>query len=128
MVEKPDIGTLLASSYALPRGPRVRLRLPQRRDLDGVRRLFVGAGGPADELDVARLVLADPRQALVICATGLVEGRERVLGFGAMALGDERAGREPVVVVDPEVTSGLDDLLLRALRSHSQSRRHQRAA
>src|SRR5437764_15444393 len=118
-------GPTLAYTHPLPRGPRVHLRLARARDSEGIASLLRVAGHKAEQLDVARLVRFDPRGRCVICATGLVDGRERVVGVGAIALGE----REPeLVVVDETLTEGLRELLRWALLSRAQHSFRDRAA
>jgi hypothetical protein len=120
-----DRGPFLAYTHPLPRGPRVHLRLARARDSEGIAALLRDAGHKAEQLDVARLVRFDPRARCVICATGLADGRERVVGVGAIALG----GREPeLLVVDETLTEGLRELLRWALLSRAQRSSGARAA
>ena len=122
-----DPGALLATSYTLERGPRVCLRLVRPRDLDGVRRLLERRGIEPDELGLARLVRAHPRRTLVICATALVGAREMVVGIGAIDLASTPA--QPTwVVVDEELTEGLEQLLCDALLGRARALASSRAA
>ena len=104
-----DPGALLARSYALPRGPRVCLRLARIRDLRAIEELAAGqASSRLDALGLARLVRGDPRRRVVICATALVRGSETVVGVGAI---DVSATEPSLLVVDELVTDGLSGLL-----------------
>lgn len=138
-----DPGALLARSFALPRGPRVCLRLARLRDRAGIEALLEraterghGADGPLaaavpalDELDVARLLRPDPRQTLVLVATALIGTVDLIVGLGAIELGGASSSTEPsLIVVDHELTDGLDELLERALVGRSQVLRRRRAA
>jgi hypothetical protein len=123
-----DPGALLASSYLLTRGPRVRLRLPQLRDAPGIRELLRSQGREPEELEVARLVRFDPRIRLVICATALVGSRESVVGIGAIDLEPGRESHPDTVVVDAEQTEGLDELLTHALLGRAAAVARTRAA
>jgi hypothetical protein len=123
-----DPGALLASSYLIPRGPRVRLRLPQQRDAPAIRELFRAQGRPAEELEVARLVRFDPRVRLVICATALIGSRESIVGIGAIDLEPGRQTQPDTLVVDDEQTEGLDGLLTRALLGRAAAVARTRAA
>lgn len=67
----------------------------------------------------------DPRRRVVICASALIESSETVVGVGAIGLGD----REPeLLVVDDQLTEGLDVLLRRALIGRSSAAANRRAA
>ncbi len=83
-----------------------------------VRALARRCGLDADELDVARLVLCDPRRRIVICASGLIGSVETVVGFGAIEVG---AAEPDLLIVDTEQTEGLGELMTAALRSRSAS-------
>jgi hypothetical protein len=118
-----DNGALLARSYALVRGPRVRLRLAQVRDAGAIAALLERCGQDPEALAVARLTRFDPRRRVVICASALIGSSETVVGVGAIELG----AREPeLLMVDDELTEGLDVLLRPALigRSSAAADRH----
>jgi hypothetical protein len=119
-----DPGALLARSYALPRGPRVCLRLARIRDLRAIEELAAGRGVELDALGLARLVRGDPRQRVVICATALVRGSETVVAVGAI---DVSATEPSLLVVDELVTDGLSGLLTAALTGRAASLRRARA-
>jgi hypothetical protein len=123
-----DPGALLARTYALPRGPRVCLRLVRTRDLPGVGELLERQGIRPDELELARLVNFDPRRRLVLCATALIGTAERVVGVGVIDL-DQPPGSPPgLMVVDDLATAGLAPLLTDALRGHAAALDRARAA
>ena len=116
---------MLAYTHSLSRGPRVHLTLARSRDREGIASLLSGAGLKGAELDAARLVRFDPRERCVISATGLIDGRQRIVGVGAIALG---AGEPELLVVDPRLTEGLDDLLRRALLARVKQASRSRTA
>jgi hypothetical protein len=123
-----DPGALLAQSYPLPRGPRVRLRLAQLRDAPEIRALLERQGVEPEELEIARLVRFDPRARVAICATALLGSTETVVGVGAIEL-DANLDAEPdTLVVDDELTDGLDELLKRALTGRANAITRSRAA
>jgi hypothetical protein len=122
-----DPGALLARSFILPRGPRVRLRLARLGDRAAIEALLRREPQEPDALDLARLLRADPRRQLAITATALIGSTETVVGLGAIDL--EQPGRMPQpLVVDRAVTEGLDDLLCDALVGRAQALRRTRAA
>jgi hypothetical protein len=100
-----------ARTHSLPGGPPVRLRLARRGDAPALREL-VGAS----EVEVARLLAIDPARRAVLCACAPVDGRETVVGVGAI---DLRAGAE----VDTLAASidGLGELLAEALRHRAEA-------
>jgi hypothetical protein len=110
-----DPGALLARSYALPRGPRVCLRLARPRDIGGIADLYWTHGHAPDDLELARLVRFDPRRQIVIVATALISAIESVVGVGAIELGAEPADRPDFVLVDEQLTEGLEQLISDAL-------------
>jgi hypothetical protein len=122
-----DPGALLARFYRLPRGPRVCLRLVRTRDRAGIGALFERNGLSSDELELTRLLRVDPRRELAIVATALVGSYEMVVGVGAIELGSEfHAPR--LLVVDSELTEGLDELLSEALIGRARTISERRAA
>jgi len=120
-----DPGALLARSYELPRGPRVRRRLPRPADAPAVADLYVRCGLEAGELELARLLRFDLRTRVVIAATALVDSRETTVGIGSIAL---EADAPDTVVVDEELTDGLNELLRRALIGRAPAIAEARAA
>jgi hypothetical protein len=110
-----DPGALLGNSYALPCGPRVRLRLTQLRDAPAIRALWERGGLDPEDLEVARLVRFDPRTRVVICATALIGSSDTLVGVGAIGLDVNPQAEPDTLVVDAQLTDGLDQLLRRAL-------------
>jgi hypothetical protein len=113
-----DPAVLGAHSHSLPRGPRVRLRLAQIRDARTIQAFLAQHGFDADGLDAQRLVHADPRQRIAVCATALIAGTETILGVGAVDVG---APEPDLLVVDQELTDGLDELIRAALLRRSEA-------
>jgi hypothetical protein len=118
---------MLDRFHTLPDGLRVRLRLVRLSDRSGIRALLerTGMGEP---LRPAHRVRFDPRRTAVVCATALIDGRETIVGIGAIdfARGSGR-GLEPLprdLVVDPRAP-GVAELLGDVLtdRAHGRSRR-----
>jgi len=107
-----------ARTHPLPGGPPVRLRLARRSDAPAVRDLLAGRGIAASEVEVARLLAFDPAARAVICACAPVDGRETVVGIGAIEL---RAGAEvDTLVIDETRTDGLGELLGETLRHRAE--------
>lgn len=123
MSEPIDTGALLSRTYALPAGPRVRLRLARRSDLPAIRSLLDRREVPAGDLAVSRLVRYDPRRRAVLCATTALGGTETVVGVGAIDLAADAA--PDTIVVDEGLTQGLGKLLASALvqRARAHARR-----
>ena len=125
-----DPGALLGASFPLADGTRVRLRLARRSDAPAIRELLRSAGGPGaalQDLDVARLVHADPRRCCVMCAMALIAGRETLVGIGVRTITDESEEPE-LVVVDRELAAGVDGLLTAALGGRAAAIGRMRAA
>lgn len=132
MTDSLDPGALLARYYPLTRGPKVCLRLVRPRDLEGIRELLRDHAPGADELEPGRLVNFDLSRRLVLCATALVDHRERVVGVGAIELdaaaGTDEVPRPGLLVVDRERTEGLEPLLHDALTGQAAAIGRARAA
>ncbi len=121
-----DPGALLARSFTLPRGPRVRLRLARLHDRAAIEALLAREGRAPDELDLIRVLRSDPRWQLAISATALIGSAETVVGFGAVDLG-QPVPTPWLVVVDRALTDGLEKLLSDALVGRAQALRRARA-
>jgi hypothetical protein len=119
MPDSIDTGALLSRTYALPSGPRVRLRLARRTDGPGVRALLAQREVQASDLQVERLVRYHPSERAVICATAPLEGTEALVGVGAIELTE--AAEPETIVVDERLTDGLGELLDAALRGRAQA-------
>lgn len=119
MASSKDPSAVFARSHGLGDGSRVRLRLARPGDqaplVDLLRRLGFAPSQP----HLLALVRFDPDRA-VICATALLEGAERIIGFGAI---DERtAGARAWVVVDPDCADEVTPLIRSALEARAQAR------
>ena len=107
-----------ARTHPLPGGPPVRLRLARRSDAPAVRDLLAGRGIAASEVEIARLLAFDPAARAVICACAPVDGRETVVGIGAI---DLKAGAEvDTLVIDEARTDGLGELLGEVLQRRAE--------
>jgi len=120
-----DPGALLGQSFALPHGPRVRLRLAQSGDVPGIRVLLEQHGLDAEELDVARFVRFDPRRRVVICAMALIGSTETIVGVGEIGIEPESPNQ---LYTDEQLTDGLGELLARALVGWASAIARSRAA
>jgi hypothetical protein len=123
----------MARYYVLPRGPRVCLRLARVRDLAGIEDLFMRQGLFPSQIELARLVRSDPRKQVVITAVALVDSTERILGVGVIEVdalrGDGSTDPEPsLLLVDDELTDGLEELLRNALTARARTLARARAA
>jgi hypothetical protein len=108
-----DPGALLARTYAVPGGRRVRLRLLRNADLPAVRDLLEQVGVGLDELTLQRLGRFDPRERVAIAAVAPRPRGESVLGIGAIDLGPR--SRPDLLVIDPACGDELEGLLVNAL-------------
>ena len=75
-----------------PAARRCGCAWPRRGDAGAVAELLAGRGIEASDVDLARLLAFDPARRAVICACAPVDGRETVVGIGAI---DLRRGRGP---------------------------------
>src|SRR3954469_10084172 len=101
-----DPGAMLATTHELDEGTRVRLRLARPSDVPMVRAFFGDGPAEADAL-VRRFPFYDPRERVVLAATMLDAGFERIVALGDAAFDDL-----PEVVGDQEIEDrGLDDLM-----------------
>jgi len=108
--------------HRLDGGLRVRVRLARPSDQPLVADLLERLGFQPSHsllLDVMRL---DPHRRAVVCATALVGGTERVVGFGAVDL--QSASAPATVVAEPEHGRELIRLLRGGLRARAQLTAH----
>jgi hypothetical protein len=103
----------------------VRLRLAQSRDAKEIRALLERTGRDPQDLQLARLTQLDPSRRVVVCATALIDSMETVAGLGAMDVG---ADEPDLLLVDEELTQGLDELLVEALQARAVALARPRAA
>jgi hypothetical protein len=122
-----EFGALLGHVYTLKDGTCARLRLARSSDAPAIARLLEGHAPVPHELDVRRLVHFDPRRRQVLCATGLVQSRETLLGIGAITLDAESPEPDLLIVVEP-YRDELSPLLTRALGEAAGAIRRSRAA
>lgn len=120
MTQSPSIdpGALLARTYPLPGGQRVRLRLLRHADAPGVRDLLERVGLTVDDLQLKRLGRFDPRRRAVIAAVSLGAGGESLLGLGSIELGPR--SQPELVVIDPDCGEELEGLLVNALLARAR--------
>src|SRR4051794_27435681 len=108
-----DPGALLATSYELDDGSRIRLRLARPSDVPLVRDFF---GDEGSDALVRRFTFYDPRERVVLAATRLVGNHEQVVALGDAAFDDL-----PEVVVDGELeSSALGDLMADAVAYYTR--------
>ena len=116
----PDSRATMARIHTLPDGRRVRLRLARARDEESLRGLLRRSRSNHDGMEPERLARFDPRSAVVICATALVDSAQEVVGVGAA---DLNGADPPDVVVDEEQDGALGELLRQALDGRLSARR-----
>jgi uncharacterized protein (DUF58 family) len=105
----------LTGFHSLPRGPLVRMRLAQVRDIAAIRELLQAADSG---IEAGELVRIDPRRRIVICATALIDSAETLVGVAAMDVG---APEPDLVCVDEALADGLTELLARALAARASA-------
>lgn len=116
-----DSRATMARIHTLPGGERVRLRMARPRDEESLRGLLHRCRPSHDGLEAQRLTRFDPRRAVVICATALVDCSQEVVGVGAVDLDGTEAAD---VVIDEHQDGELEELLKRALDSRLGACRH----
>jgi hypothetical protein len=104
--------------HSMPGGARVRLRLARPGDQGPVAGLFARLGFDPETAQLLELIRFDPHARAVLCATALVRGAERVVGFGAVDL--RSSGSPATVVAEPGYGPELIRLLRAGLRARAQ--------
>ena len=113
MLEAGTHPAVFTRTHRLAGGLRVRLRLARPGDEGPLAELLDRLGFAPSRAQLLELIRFDPHERAVICATGLVEGTERALGFGLI---DTRGSRAPATVVaDPAGGPELTQLIRGAL-------------
>jgi hypothetical protein len=113
----------LGHVYTLDDGTPLRLRLARSSDAPAVRSLLEACGQDGADLKAARLVHFDPRRDYVVCATGLINATETLLGIGAITLDDDA---QPELLLVADVCAGqlrglLEDALVASARGRSRA-------
>jgi len=110
-----DPGALLARSYPVADGVRVRLRLARPRDAGWLAALLARAGVAADDLELRRALTFDPRRRAVIAALGPAGAGESLMALGGIDLG---AAAPDLLLADgpPELRELLEEALVARAR------------
>jgi hypothetical protein len=111
----------LRRTFPVAGAPPVRLRLAAPSDRPLVRALLERRGVEVDEFELARLLAFDPGRHHVLAAFAPLDGRDALVGIGAIESGDD----VPHALVVDERLTGLADVLGRVLTERA---RHRRAA
>jgi hypothetical protein len=118
--------TPFARTFALPSGPRVRVRLARPSDRGALADLLSRRGLDASDPDLRGLLGFDPRERLVLAAFTPVGGSDTLAGIGAI---DLHQGAEPdALVVDERLTGGLGELLGGMLIARAEAHARRAAA
>ncbi len=113
-----DPGALLARTYPIPGGDRVRLRLLRQADEAAVRALLADAGAELDDFQLRRLLRVDPRARTAIAALSPRGGGEELLGLGVI---DRSPDADPeLIVVASHCGPALEELIESALRARAR--------
>ena len=104
-------------TFALPSGPRVRLRLAMPSDAKRVAALLLERGIDASELEVRRMLAYDPSRRRVACAFAPVDGRETLVGVAAIDL--DPGAEVDTLVIDERLTGGLGELMVSVLAARA---------
>ena len=100
---------VFSRTFALASGPRVRVRLGMPRDAGRVASLLGDLGVEASELDLRRLLTYDPSRRRVALAFAPMDGRDVLVGLGAIELRPD--AEVDTLLVDDRVADGLRDFL-----------------
>ena len=111
----PD--AVLTRTYALPAGPRVRLRIALLRDAAAVLELLRGRGVGAGEVDARRLLAIDPSHRRAAPARRSTAARPSS-GSARSSCGPARS--VDTLVVDEARTDGLGELLGEVLHRRAE--------
>jgi acetyltransferase len=123
-----DPGALLATTHQAG-DLRVRLRLARPSDALGVREFleglspetrahrFPGAGGGIPDSIVRDFTFVDPRERLVVAASAVLGGRNRVVGLADVGFTGTGVAELGVVVDDRTQNRGVGKLLTEAVAS-----------
>ena|SRR5437763_4973630 len=122
-----DQGPLLATSYDVGDGLRVRLRMARGSDLAPIRALIERRDGTR-ELDLHSLLQFDPRRRCVICATALIDSAETLVGVGAIDLDGDGPAEPDTLLVAHEHAEAIAELLAGALVARAIHAAQARAA
>lgn len=120
MLSVDDSATLFARAHRLDDGLRVRLRLARPGDQRLLIDLLDRLGFTASEIALLDLVRFEPHRRAVICATALIDGNERMLGFGAIDLDSPQ--ETATVIVDKPHEQAVTPLIRQALHARAQVR------
>jgi hypothetical protein len=118
MTDSAQVPAYFTRSHRLENGIRVRLRLARPGDQRPVARLLGHLGFDPEVPQLLDLVRFDPSERSVVCATALIGGAERVIGFGAV---DRTVDGAPATVVaEPDFGPELIRLLRGGLRARAR--------
>ena len=129
-----DPGAMLSTTHELDDGTRVRLRLtrpsdgsPVRQFLEGLSaetrtRRFLAPTPAISESTVRHFTFYNPRERLILAATMLIDGRERIVGLADAAFLGTGLAEIGVVVDDDAQGRGLGKMLSEAVASVAMSR------
>jgi|SRR6202035_3609853 len=125
MAENWITGALAGHSIGLDDRMRVRLRLARSSDALAIGDLLASRAIPTPDVQARRLVQFDPRRRYVVCATGLFDGSEELVGVGAIDLTEEEPEPDLLITaadVADAVAELLRDCLVGAARATTDSR------
>lgn len=114
-----DPGALLATTHEAGGGLRVRLRLARPSDALGVREFLEGVSpdGEVAGSVVRGYTFVDPRQRLVVAASAVLGGRNRIVGLADVAFSATGVAELGVVVDERTRNRGVGKLLTEAVAS-----------
>jgi GNAT superfamily N-acetyltransferase len=122
-----DPGAMLGRAHQLPSGLTVRLRLARPSDAQAVRdflerqspetlaRRFFTAMPRVSDATVRHFTFYDPRKTLIVAATALIDGVERIVGLADVALLATGLAEIGLLVDDEHQGQGVGRMLSEAI-------------
>jgi GNAT superfamily N-acetyltransferase len=116
MSSRTDPGAMLSAAHELADGRSARLRLTRPTDA-GLIRAFLETLGEVPDSVVHQFTYYEPREQLMIAASSLDQGTEKIVGLASVAMLETGTAEIAVVVDDDRRGIGVGTLLTEAVAS-----------
>lgn len=116
MPSRTDPGAMLSAAHELADGSSARLRLTRPSDA-GLVQAFLETLGEAPEDVVQEFTYYEPRERLIMAASSLDRGTEKIVGLASVAVRETGTAEVTVVVHDDRRGIGVGTLLTEAVAS-----------